>query len=106
MFFVFVGAHGGHNSGVCDFAPCWDGGGVDEKYCVCARGHALADALGETAKIVSKTGRPDGFVGATNEVPVFVDVAGHSVDDGIGGWWVRQKHVGSVLLGKVELIAL
>ena len=49
-----------------------------------AGGHAGADTLGESAKVVGVGANPDGLVWTAAEVVVFESLAGLGVNDGVG----------------------
>ena len=90
MSFGLLGPDGRNDAALGDFAAGGNFFFGDEKNCSCAPDVARGNTLSETAKLVRKGFFPNSFVGAFDEMTVFLDLA----SDGIG-------HCVGLLLGVV-----
>ena len=84
MEFLFVRTEGGYEASIGDFAAAWNRRRSYEVNGIGAGGHAGANNLGKSAKVVGVGMDPDGLVWTADEVMVFESLAGLGVNDGVG----------------------
>ena len=84
MEFLFVRTEGGNKAAIGDFAAVWNHQRSYKLNGVGDGGHAGADTLGESAKVVGIGTNPDGLVWTAAEVVVFESLAGLNVNGGVG----------------------
>ena len=84
MDFLFVWTEGGDKATIGDFVAAWNRQRSYEVNGVGAGGHAGANNLGESAKVVGVGADPDGLVWTAAEVMSFESLAGPGVNDGVG----------------------
>ena len=79
---------GGNEASKGDFVTVWNCRRSYEVNVVGAGGHAGADTLGESAKVVGEGVDPDSLVYTVAEVMVFESLSGPGVNDGVGSYAV------------------
>ena len=84
MDFLFVWTEGGNEAAIGDFAAVWNRERIYEVNGVGTGGHAGADTLGESAKVVVVGADPDVLFWNASEVMVFESHAGLSVNGRVG----------------------
>ena len=84
MDFFFVRTEGGDEAAIGDFAAAWNRRQIYKVNGVGAGGHAGANTLGESAKVVGVGTNPDGLVWTAAEVVVFKSLASIGVNDIFG----------------------
>ena len=100
MSFGLLGPDGRNDAAVGDFAAGGNFFFGDEKNCSCALDVARGNTLSETAKLVGKGFFPNSFVGAFDEMAVFLDFASDGIGHGVGlllGVVVGEKLLGDVV---------
>ena len=81
---LFVRTEGGDEAAIGDFSAAWNRRRSYEVNGIGAGGHAGANTLGESAKVVGLGADPYGLVWTASEVMVFERLDGLSVNDGVG----------------------
>ena len=82
--FFFVRKEGGDKAAIDDFASAWNCQQSYKINGVGAGGHAGANTLGDSAKVVGVGANPDGIVWNASGVVVFESLAGLGVNDRVG----------------------
>ena len=83
MDFLFVRTEGGDEASIGDFAAAWNRRRSYEVNGIGAGGHAGANNLVKSAKVVGVGVDPDGLVWTAAEVMLFESLAGLGVNDGV-----------------------
>ena len=83
MDFLFVRTKGGDEAAIGDFAIACNWRQSYEVNGVGAGGHAGANTLGDSAKVVGVGANPDGLVWTADDLVVFKILAGFGVNDGV-----------------------
>ena len=120
MDFLFVRMEGGDEAAIGDFSTAWNSRRSYEVNGVGSGGHAGADTLGESAKVVGIGADPYCLVWAAAELMIFYSLAGPGVNDGVGfsavgaeaeritrGSWivgVGRNVVGSVVFDEADSV--
>ena len=81
MLFLLLRTKGCHHFCICDHAIRRYFQRVAKVKFIFARRHAKSNTLGKAPEVIGKDFDPDGLVGATREVTLFVHVASGGVDD-------------------------
>ena len=84
MDFLFVRMEGGDEAAIGDFSTAWNSRRSYEVNGVGSGGHAGANTLGESAKVVGVGANTDSLVWTVDEVVVFKSLAGIGVNDRVG----------------------
>ena len=84
MDFLFMRTEGGDEAAIDDLAAAWDRRQSYEVNGVGAGGHAGADTLGDSAKVVCVDADPEVLVWTAAEVMLFESLAGIGVNDRLG----------------------
>ena len=119
-YFLFVWTEGGDEAAIGEFAVAWNLRRSYEVNGVGSGGHAGADTLGESAKVVGIGADPYCLVWAAAELMIFYSLAGPGVNDGVGfsavgaeaeritrGSWivgVGRNVVGSVVFDEADSV--
>ena len=98
-----MSTEGGNEAAIGDFVAVWNHQRSYEVNGVGVGGHAGADTLGKSAKVVGIGADLDGLVWTADEVMIFKILAGLGVNDGVGfgavGAGVERITRGSRIVG-------
>jgi hypothetical protein len=99
VHFGLLGLDGGNDAAIGDFAARGNFFFGDKINCSCSFDVAGWNTLSETAKLVDKGFFPNSFVGALDEMTVFLDLASDGIGHCVG--LLLGVHWGKKLLGNV-----